>query len=178
MRALRFALTFGLVLPAAVAPTSARLWKPIPEQLALEYLTINHNKGAEGRVMLGWMASPMIPAPTVKPLLEKYVVLSIVHTRQVPGGPLTWDDIQGVQVTDGNGQALKEVMPDVMPPALVGLIASSDATMRQSTQGKGKVYWSVWEAGPVNACQRGKLVVTYEGEAYSYDTPVPGCPKT
>jgi hypothetical protein len=90
---------------------------------------------------------------------------------------MTWDDIQGVQVTDGNGQALKEVTPDVMPPALVGVIASSDAAMRQNTQGKGKVYWSVWEAGSVNACQRGKLVVTYDGETYSFDTPIPGCVK-
>jgi len=177
MRALRLALAFAPALFVAATPVSARLWKPTPEQLALDYVTINHNKGAEGRVMLGWMASPVVPAPTVKPLLDKYVVLSIVHTRQVPGGPMTWDEIQGVQVTDGNGQTLKEVMPDAMPPALVGLIASSDATMRQSTQGKGKVYWSVWEAGSVNACQRGKLVVTYDGEAYSFDTPMPGCVK-
>jgi len=177
MRALAFVLAFGLALLFAEAPVLARLWKPTPEQLALEYLTINHSKGAEGRVLLGWMASPMIPAPTVKPLLDKYVVLSIVHTRQAPGGPVTWDDIQGVQVADGNGQPLKEVAADAMPPALVGLIASSDASMRQSTQGKGKIYWSVWEAGSVNACQRGKLVVTYDGEAYSYDTPIPGCPK-
>jgi len=177
MRALRFALAFAPALLVAATPALARLWKPTPEQLALDYVTINHNKGAEGRVMLGWMASPVILAPTVKPLLDKYVVLSIVHTRQAPGGPVTWDDIQGVQVTDGNGQALKEVMPDAMPPALVGLIASSDATMRQSTQGKGKVYWSVWEAGSVNACQRGKLVVTYDSEAYSFDTPMPGCMK-
>jgi hypothetical protein len=57
------------------------------------------------------------------------------------------------------------------------VIASSDATLRQSTQGKAKVYWSVWEAGAVNACGRGKLVVSYQGEAYSYDTPLPGCAK-
>ena len=123
------------------------------------------------------MASPLLPSPVLKQLLDKYVVLSIAHTRAGPDGTLTWDDIQGVQLSDGNGQALKEVPTDSMPPTLVGLIASSDATMRQSTQGKSKVYWSVWEAGAVNACVRGKLVVSYQGEAYSYDTPLPGCPK-
>jgi hypothetical protein len=177
MRALAFVSASGLALLVVATSVQARLWKPTPEQLALDYATINHNKGAEGRVLLGWMASPVVPSPTVKSLLEKYVVLSIVHTRQAPGGPVTWDDIQGVQVADGNGQPLKEVVADAIPPALVGLIAGSDAVMRQSTQGKGKIYWSVWEAGSVNACQRGKLVVTYDGEAYSYDTPLPGCPK-
>jgi hypothetical protein len=171
------ALVFSLAVCLLAVPATARLWKPTPDQLALDYATINHNKGAEGRVVLGWMASPLVAQPTFKQLLDKYVVLSIAHTRQGPGGAVTWDDIQGVQVTDGNGQALKEVTGDTMPPALVGLIATSDATMRQSTQGKGKVYWSVWETGSVNACQRGKLVVSYDGEAYNFDTPLPGCTK-
>ena len=175
MRALALIMAFAMLV--LVPPASARLWKPMPDQLALDYATINHNKGADGRVILGWMASPLMPSPSVKQLLDKYVVISIVHTRQAPGGPLTWDNIQGVQVSDGNGQALKEVSGDAMPPALVGLIATSDASMRQSTQGRGKVYWSVWETGSVNACQRGKLVVTYDGESYSYDTPMPGCAK-
>ncbi len=60
---------------------------------------------------------------------------------------------------------------------LIGLIATSDATMRQSTQGNGRIYWGVWEAGPISACQKGKLVVNYDGEAYSFDTPLPSCGK-
>jgi len=119
MRALAFAPALGLAFLAAAVPAQARLWKPTPEQLALDYLTITHNKGAEGRVMLGWMASPMISAATVKPLLDKYVVLSIVHTRQTPGEPVTWDDIHGVQVADGNGQALN----GSFHPRLVGALA-------------------------------------------------------
>lgn len=173
------ALVPALALALLVTPAMARLWKPTPDQVAADYVSITHNKGTEGRVLLSWMASPVIPSPALKPLLDKYVVLSIVHTRQPPaGGPVTWDDIQGVQVSDGSGQALKEVGADAMPPTLVGLIAASDATIRQNTQGKGKVYWSVWEAGSIAACQKGKLVVTYDGEAYSFDTPLPSCPKS
>src|SRR5690349_12046161 len=172
MRALVSVLAFVLL----VTPAMARLWKPTPDQLAADYVTITHNKGTEGRVIVSWMASAVIPSPALKPILDKYVVLSIMHTRQAAGGPLTWDDIQGVQVSDGNGQALKEVSADAMPPTLVGMIAASDATMRQSTLGKGRVYWSVWESGSIAACQKGRLVVTYDGEAYSFDTPLPGCP--
>ena len=167
-------LAFAVLLLAVAAPASARLWKPTPQQQTLDYLTISQNKTGES-IAIVWLASPMIPAPTMKPVLEKYVVLSIAHTRRTADGALAWDDVQGVQVSDGSGQALKEVPSDQVPPLLVGVIASSDATLRQSSQGKSKVYWSVWEAGAVNACQRGKLVVSYDGENYTYDTPIPGC---
>ena len=168
------ALAFVLLLLAVAAPASARAWKPTLQQQTVDYLTIAHNRGTDNVVMV-WMASPLIAAPAVKPVLEKYVVLSIVHTRRGADGVTVWDDVQGVKLSDGAGQNLKEVPSDQVPPILVGMIASSEATMRQTTQGKSKVYWSVWEAGAVNACQRGKLIVSYAGEDYSYDTPVPGC---
>ena len=172
------ALVSVLLAVLLATPAAARLWKPTPEQVTADYVTITHNKGTEGRVILGWMTAQMVPALALKQILEKYVVISIMHTRQAPGGPVTWDDILGVQLSDGNGQPLKEVQTDAMPPLLVGLIAASDATMRQNSLGKGKVTWSVWEAGSIAACQKGKLVVNYDGEAYSFDTPLPGCPKS
>ncbi|HUE64514.1 MAG TPA: hypothetical protein VMO78_09090 [Rhizomicrobium sp.] len=171
------ALVLGLMLAAGVMPASARSWKPSPTQQALDYLTITHNKGADGRVVVGWMASPTITSPTMVPLLDKYVVVSILHTRSQPSGLATYDDVQGVQVTDGSGQALKEVTGDAIPPALVGITASANATLRQSTQGRGKMYWGIYEAGSVSPCLPGKLLVTYDGETYNYDTPLPGCVK-
>ncbi|HET7084517.1 MAG TPA: hypothetical protein VFI23_07095 [Rhizomicrobium sp.] len=171
------ASVIALVLLAIAAPAAARLWKPAPNEIAQDYLTINHNKGEEGRVIVSWMASPAVTTPSMKQLLDKYVVLQIVHTRPVPGGVVTWDEIQGVQVSDGAGQPLKEVISDAIPPALIGMFATSEAAMRQTTQGRGKAQWSVWETGAINACQKGKLVVTYDGETYSFDTPIPGCAK-
>jgi hypothetical protein len=175
MRALVSSLAFVMPLLAVIAPpASARPWKPTLQQQAVDYLTITHNRGTDNVVMV-WMASPLVAAPTVKPILDKYIVLSVVHTRRGADGVTIWDDVQGVRPSDGAGQDLKEVSSDQIPPILVGMIASSNATMQQTTQGKSKVYWSVWEAGAVNACQRGKLVVNYAGESYSYDTPVPAC---
>ena len=169
----------SVLLAALLAtPATARLWKPTPEQVTADYVTITHNKGTEGRVILGWMTSLVVPSVALKQILDTYVVVSIMHTRQAPGGPVTWDDVQGVQLSDGNGQPLKEVQTDAVPPMLVGLIAASDATMRQNSLGKGKVSWTVWEAGSVAVCQKGRLVVNYDGEAYSFDTPLPGCPKS
>jgi len=167
----------ALALLVMAAPATARFWKPTPDQLAADYVTITHNKGADGRVILSWMASPMVSSPALKQLLDKYVVISIVHSRQAAGGSVSWDRVQGVQLSGGDGQVLKEISSDAIPPTLVGLMAASDANLKQNTQGKGLIYWSVWDAGPVAACQRGKLVVTYDGEAYSFDTPLPGCAK-
>lgn len=175
MRALVSSLAFILLLLAVAAPAPARPWKPTPQQQTVDYLTIAHNRGSDN-VAIVWMASPLVTAPTVKPILDKYIVVSIAHTRRGADGANVWEDVQGVKLSDGAGQDLKEVSSDQIPPLLVGMIASSNATMQQNTQGKGKVYWSVWEAGAVNACQRGKLVVSYAGENYSYDTPVPSCP--
>ena len=103
---------------------------------------------------------------------------SVAHTRQAPSGLTTWDDIEGVQISDSKGQSLKEVAHDAMPPTLVGFIAQMDAAMNQSTQGKGKAKWLVFEGGGVDACGAGKLSVAYEGETYTYETPMPGCAKS
>jgi len=166
---------FAMLLLGVAAPASARLWQPTPQQQTADYLNITHNKAGE-TIAISWTASPLVSAPTMKPVLDKYVVLSIAHIHRTPDGTTLWDDVQGVQVRDGAGQALKEVPSDQVSPVLVGVIASAEAITRQASQGKSKVYWSVWEAGAVNACQRGKLVVSYNGENYSFDTPIPGCP--
>lgn len=169
---MRAVIAVSLML-AALSPASARLWKPTPQQQIADYLSITHNKG-DGNVVVVWMASPLV-APAAKPVMDKYVVLSIVRTRRGTDGTAVWDDVQGVQVTDGAGNAMKEVPADQMPPILVGMIATSEATMRQTSQGKSKVFWGIYEAGTVNACQRGKLNIAFEGETYNFDTPVPGC---
>src|SRR4051812_31831427 len=77
------ALAFAVHMVAMGAPASARLGKPTPQQQTIDYLTINHNKSGESVVMV-WMASPLVSAPTIKPLLERYIVLSIAHTRRAP----------------------------------------------------------------------------------------------
>ena len=170
-------LALGLVVAALAAPVEARMWKPTPAQIASDYTLITHNKGADGRVTLQWLASTTMNTPVMQQLLDKYVVISIAHTRTLPGGGSSWDDVQGVQVLDGDGKPLTEILPDAYAPALVGLFATTDAIVRQSTQGRGKARWGVYEPGTAHACAPGKLQVVYDGETYTWDTPLPGCPK-
>jgi hypothetical protein len=178
MRAQTIAATaVAMAVVLGASPSWARLWKPTPQQLAADYLTLIHNKGSEGRVTVSWVAASAAIGVVFQQLMEKYVVISIVHARTEPDGTTSWDDVQGVQVTDGNGQALKEVPLDEAAPAIAGFTASATAILRQNSQGKGKVHWGIYQAGSVNACRPGKLLVSYDGETYSFDTPIPGCQK-
>jgi hypothetical protein len=160
------------------SPAIARLWKPTPLQLAQDYTLINHNKGDEGRVIIQWMASPTVTPLTLRQTLDKYVVVGITHTRGGVGGVVTWDDIEGVQAADTAGQPLKELPSDAVPPALISLFGAMEATMNRASQGKAKVRWYVFEPAQVAACAPGKLSVTYDGETYTFDTPIPGCAKS
>ncbi|MDB5734207.1 MAG: hypothetical protein JWN16_844 [Alphaproteobacteria bacterium] len=163
---------------ALAMPAAARLWKPTPQQQAQDYTVINHNKGNDGRVVMQWLASTTNSSAVMQQVLDKYVVISVVHSRTVPGGGTSWDDVQGIAVTDSDGVALKEVPQDAVPPTLVGLFAQVDAMMRQGSQGKARTHWGVYEAGNAHACAKGKLSLTYDGETYTWDTPLPGCPKS
>lgn len=170
-----------IVLVALIAcsgqPGDARLWKPSPQQQAQDYGTIVHNKGStDGRVSVTWLAPPGFSG-TAQQLFEKYVVITITHVLPTGGGLPEYQDIEGVEVTDEAGNPLKPVNPDQFPPNLVSMFAGADAVLKQTTQGRGKVKNLVFEAGPVRACEKNSgLIVVFEGEKYTWDAPIPGCP--
>ncbi|MBV9548216.1 MAG: hypothetical protein JO256_00915 [Alphaproteobacteria bacterium] len=171
-------LVVGLVAGLVANQTAtARPWKPTPQQQTQDYSTITHNKGTPGgRVVINWIAAPAFTG-SLPLILEKYVVLSVTHTVTAPGGLQEYQDIEGLQVTDQEGHALKEVDQNDIPPTIVSILAALEATVRQSTQGKGKLKNLVFEAGAVHACTKNSgLVVAFEGEKYTWDTPMPGCP--
>ena len=62
------ALAFVLLLLAMAVPASARLWKPTPQQQIADYLSITHNKLSGDNVVVSWWASPLVTAPTMKPV--------------------------------------------------------------------------------------------------------------
>ena len=167
----------GLALALfSVQTAGARVWKPTPQQQAQDYSAISHNKGAtDGRVAINWLVGPAFTG-NVAQMMEKYVVLTITHTITNAGGVNEYQDIEGVDVTDQAGHALKPVQTNDEPPNMVSLLAGIEASLRQSTQGKAKVKILVFEAGTVHACEKNSgLAVTFEGEKYTYETPIPGC---
>jgi len=169
----RGALLWALGLSAIIAtPAGARLWKPTPAELASDYTQIFHTKG-DGRVSIQWIPGA-VGTGVLRELLDRYVVISITHIIH-PGGRAEWLDVDGVQVTDASGQPLKEIAPNAIDPFIVRFISAIQGTMRQGTQDR-KMKMLVFEPGSVQACAKGGLVVIYEGERYTFDTPIPGCP--
>ena len=166
-----------LMVALAASSAEARLWKPTPLQIAQDYSVIIHNRSPDGVVVVQWMAPTTITAPIMQEILDKYVVLSISRTLPTPAGIMAWQDVVGVEARDGGGTALKAVTDDALPPSLVGFTAQINAANRQSSQGASKAKLLVFESGKVNACAKGGLQVSFEGENYIFDTPMPGCVK-
>lgn len=159
----------------SVASAEARPWKPTPQQQAQDYTSIVHNKGASaGTVRISWMAAPAFTG-NMQLLMQKYLLLTLTHTIITPAGVTSYEDTGGVQVSDLAGQPLTEIALKDLPPALVGLTAQMDASFRQSVNGNAKMRILAFQPGTVLACQKGGLAVTYAGERYTFETPMPGC---
>lgn len=112
----------------------------------------------------------------MKDTLDKYVVLAAVDMHVNPGGQASFS-MNPMQLQDAAGNQLKLVADADMPPVLTGTLASLRAMMAQllGSMGKGMQVFA-YESGSVRACEKGSLSVIYDGETYTYDTPIPGCP--
>jgi len=160
---------------ASVVSAQARPWKPTPQQLAQDYSAVIHNKGPNGgTVRISWLAAPGFTG-NLQQIMQKHVVLTLTHTMPTPGGLTSYEDTGGVQVADLAGQPLTEIPLSELPPSLVGLTAQLEASFRQSINGNAKMKILAFQPGAVHPCQKGGLAVTYAGERYTYETPMPGC---
>jgi len=174
------ALALGLALTIA-ADASARAWKPDAKSAAQDYTQIVHHKTDTDLVMLWWLAPQFLPptsqsAPLAQ-LLDEYVIIGIVEAHISPTRTV-FDPIESLNVADGNGMALKALSSAEMPSTLANGLVILQRVMTQSAGPLGQgIHWFVFERGAVHSCGIGALAVAYGGELYTYDTPIPGCPK-
>jgi hypothetical protein len=169
--ALAVGLAFGLTA------ADARQWNPTPQALAQDYLQILHMKPGGEVVMVQWFAPPMVAAqPEAAELLDKYVLIAVVHARLGPGGTMLFDDIPPLKATDGDGTPLKLLTGGDIPKNVAQGVQALNGMLKQSigAMGQGMKFF-VFEPGAVKACGKGKLSIPYAGETYTYDTPIPGC---
>lgn len=177
--ALRLAALFLVLAVAfggAATSAQARQWKPSLQAQVSDYLEILDQR--EGHfILVWWLASPMIPNnPTAAALFDKYVVIVALHAEMDAAAVASYQKIASLDVEDGNHQALTPVPEDKVPPTLTGALAAMGAAFKQLLGAMGQhVQYFVYESGGVNACRHGRLFVYYNGESYSYDTPIPGC---
>ena len=171
-----------MVLLSTVASLQSRPW-PRNKPNAADYLVINDNRGNGDFVLVFWLASPLIPPSatnqSARDMLDKYVVVGVVHAHTTKEATFTFDRAGAPAVTGSKSEPLQLLDMTTMSPAIVGSLATVKTAFSQSLGEFGKgVQWYVFANGSVNPCSNGGMAVQFENEKYTYTAPVPGCPTT
>lgn len=173
------AVFLALLLSLAPGASFSRPWKPTATAMALDYSQVTDNRGGKELVFVWWLNSPSfanLPANAID-LLDKYVVIGAVHAHVSSGAVFTFDDIPPLDAKSGSA-SLKLLNGDAIPPTVAGLLTTLEASLGQALGPTGKgIHWFVFDAGPLKACETGGLSVPVGDETYSWETPIPGCPK-
>jgi hypothetical protein len=167
-----------IVLGIPFSSASSRPWKATPNQIASEYAQINDAKSASDFVNIRWWAPPTVVAGTpLAAILEKYVVVSVVHFHvNQPGATMSFDDIASLEARDDGGKPLAPIPRNELPPTAIGLLSAFEAAFRQSLGrlGDGMKFFT-FDAGAVRACEKGGISIPFAGDTYTWETPFPGC---
>jgi hypothetical protein len=174
-------IAFAVFLSTA-ASLQSRPW-PRNAPNAADYLIINDTRGNGDIVLVFWLASPLIPAApgqqAARDLLDKYVVIGVVHAHATREATFTYDRTAAPEVTGAKNERLPLLDLDAMSPAIAGTLATVKTAFSHSLGEFGKgIQWYVFGNGAVNPCSNGGMAVQFENEKYTYVTPVPGCPAT
>src|SRR5580692_953859 len=98
----RWIFTAFVVFLSTAASLQSRPW-PRNAPNAADYLIINDNRGNGDNVLVFWLASPLIPAASGKQaardLLDKYIVLGVVHAHTNKDATFTFDRAATPEVT-------------------------------------------------------------------------------
>jgi hypothetical protein len=170
-----------LTLFVAATPANSRIWSRNPASLAQDYAIITDDRGGGDAVLVAWLSAPMMSegsgSSSEREVLDKYVVIGLIHGHTGPGAAITFDPAVAPEVSDASGQALKLIGSDNMPSALVATLTRMQTGFAQNFGALGQgTHWFVFEGSTVHACGKGGMAVQFAGERYTYDTPIPGCP--
>ena len=181
-RPLRSAAFVSLAALGFLAPASARQWNPDSRGASLDYTQILHSKGGGEAVIVWWVVPETFAGDAnsqiIRDVLARYVVIGIAHGRPVAGGGMAFDNIADLKIADQTARTLSPLAANTTPPEVTQAISALQALGRQSLGPLGTgLRWFVFDGSTIHACTPGKMSVPYDGETYTYDTPIPGCPK-
>jgi hypothetical protein len=178
----RVAAAATMLFVLGASPALSRQWKATPESLARDYAGIHDQRPGGELVLAMWFVPQMVPANSpgadvAKAMLEKYVVIMVVHGRlQATTGTISFEPIDALPAMNQSGKSLAPVPRESLPPTNVGMLTAVESMLKQTLgpMGNGmKVF--VFDAGGVGSCKRGQLSVQFVNETYTWDTPFPGC---
>jgi hypothetical protein len=173
-----FFLTLAATLLIAVSPSSSRPWKPDAKAIAEDYAQILDHKPNGEIVLLWWIVPQTMLAPSATQVLDQYVIIGMVDARITPTGQMTFANLSTLDANDAKGKPLKLLGSSEIPPTITGFLAAMQQALAQSLGAMGQgIHWFVFDGAGVHACGAGGLAIPFGGETYTYDTPIPGCPK-
>lgn len=182
-RTIGFLAILGLLLtPLLPQPSAARQWRATPQALAQEYSQIIDQRSAQEVVLLLWLSPPLVPADAsgqqAREILSKYMVIGMIHAEFGADGSPTFRKIPEISM-EPNQKPLRGYLDEsVLPPTVLGGLKAIQAIFQQTLGPLGRgTHWFVFDAADLSACGSGGFVIPYDGVRYSYDTPIPGCPK-
>jgi hypothetical protein len=174
----------GLLLAALalLSPASARQWNPDARGSALDYTQVLHAKPGGEIVVVWWVVPEAFPSDAttqvLKDVLGRYVVIGVANGRPTPNGGMGFSPILDLKISDQSGRQLSPLAASVTPPELAQAMGAVQGIARQSLGAIGQgMRFFTFDGSTIHSCMPGKLTVPFGGETYTYDTPIPGCPK-
>lgn len=181
------ALAVSTVAVAAVLTplADARRWRDTPILLAQEYSVINDMRPDGDLLLVFWFSSAILPNTSpdmaaARDLLDSNILLGVVQAHVNLDGTVTFKKVADFQPVDHAGKPFKRLEQGKMPPMTEATVAGLTAIMRQTIGKMGEnLQVFVFDADKRLApCTKGGLFVPIDGETYSFETPIPGCPKS
>ena len=170
------------VLACAVlagTPASARMWNPTAKSLAQDYGMIQDNRTEKRIIMLFWLPPLMADDKTMQDILSENLVIGVIDGTVESDGRMSYASIDTLSAKDAQGNALRVLKDNDIPPAVAGGVQTLESFFRQALGPMGAgVHWFVLDGSNVHSCKAGSgFSVQFAGENYTYEAPIPGCPK-
>ena len=159
----------------------ARKWKVRPSDLASDYAQIVDQRSATEIVLIFWMAPEAIDdrvtnVDMIRAVLREYMVVGVAHGNVSPLGRIDFKTPDGVVVQSADNNPVQVLSKESLPPTAIGLLTALQAFFAQSLGHIGQgFHWFIFDGKRVDSCRKGSFLISYAGERYNYDTPIPGC---
>ncbi|HTW36869.1 MAG TPA: hypothetical protein VMD53_19780 [Rhizomicrobium sp.] len=169
----------GCIALLAAGTASARQWKATPEAMAQDYSLIQDSRPGNELVIVLWLSPQMVQDKDMQDILSKSLVIGALDAHIGTDGKVSFASVDGIALKDAQGNALRILKGDDIPPAVTGGVQTMDAMFRQTLGPVGAgFHWFVFEGASVKSCTPGSgFSVEVASQTYTYDTPIPGCPK-
>jgi hypothetical protein len=174
-------MIFAIVVLTAPKGAEARKWRVTPTDLAGDYTQIIDQRSDKDVVVIYWIAPEtmnpeMQNAEVYRAMLRENLIVGVAHGTPSNTGRLNFRVPEGLSVQTCDGKSRQPMAKESWPPMVSAFSAVIQNFMTQSLGQLGEgFHWFVFEGKGIESCGKGRFWVSYAGEKYNYDTPIPGC---